>query len=183
MKEEDIEIIIQRAREKYPNHKTRIISDNGPQFISRDFKTFIRLAGMDHVRTAPYYPQSNGKIERWHRELKEQCIRPQNISTLDEARSRTEAFVHEYNHRRLHAAIGYVTPNDKLAGNELEIFKSRDEKLAKARAARAAARRSLKEESIMPINKESTGGYGSAEEQPERQVDRAEQKTREPIAG
>jgi putative transposase len=49
-----------------PGVKPRIISDNGPQFIAKDFKEFIRISGMTHVRTSPYYPQSNGKIERWH---------------------------------------------------------------------------------------------------------------------
>ena len=53
----------------------RAISDNGPQFIAKDFKEFIRISGMTHVRTSPYYPQSNGKIERWHKSLKGECIR------------------------------------------------------------------------------------------------------------
>ena len=66
MREADIEIILERAKEKYPEAKPRIISDNGPQFIARDFKEFIRISGMTHVRTSPYYPQSNEKIERWH---------------------------------------------------------------------------------------------------------------------
>ena len=67
MTELDIECILQRAREKHPDARPRIISDNGPQFIAGEFKEFIRLCGMTHVRTSPYYPQSNGKIERWHR--------------------------------------------------------------------------------------------------------------------
>ena len=75
MTETDIETIIQRARERYPDARPRIISDNGPQFIAKDFKEFIRLCGMTHVKTSPYYPQSNGKIERWHRSLKSECIR------------------------------------------------------------------------------------------------------------
>jgi putative transposase len=70
MTEADIEIILQRAKEKYPEARPRIISDNGPQFIAKDFKEFIRISGMTHVRTSPYYPQSNGKIERWHKSLK-----------------------------------------------------------------------------------------------------------------
>ena len=70
MREADIEIILERAKEKYPEAKPRIISDNGPQFIARDFKEFIRISGMTHVRTSPYYPQSNGKLERWHQSLK-----------------------------------------------------------------------------------------------------------------
>ena len=64
MEKVDIEVILQRAMEKFPDAKPRIITDNGPQFISRDFKEFIRIAGMTHVKTSPYYPQSNGKIER-----------------------------------------------------------------------------------------------------------------------
>src|SRR5205809_442849 len=56
MTEADIEIILERAKEKYPEAKPRIISDNGPQFIAKDFKEFIRISGMTHVRTSPYYP-------------------------------------------------------------------------------------------------------------------------------
>ena len=58
MTEADVEIILQRSLEKYPHAKPRIISDNGPQFIARDFKEFIRIAGLTHVRASPYYPQS-----------------------------------------------------------------------------------------------------------------------------
>ena len=53
MREADVEVILQRAKEKYPEAKPRIISDNGPQFIARDFKEFIRISGMTHVRTSP----------------------------------------------------------------------------------------------------------------------------------
>lgn len=96
MREVDVETIVQRAREKFPNARPRIISDNGPQFIARDFKTFIRLSGMTHVRTAPYYPQSNGKIEAWHKTLKVTTIRPHNPETLDEARRLVASFVAYY---------------------------------------------------------------------------------------
>ena len=65
MTERDVEVIIQRAREKFPGVHPRIISDNGPQFIANDFKAFIRLCGMTHVRITPGYPQSNGKKERF----------------------------------------------------------------------------------------------------------------------
>ena len=78
MTEADIEIILERAKETYPEARPRIISDNGPQFIAKDFKEFIRISGMTHVRTSPYYPQSNGKIERWHKSLKGECIRPES---------------------------------------------------------------------------------------------------------
>lgn len=141
MTETDVEIVLQRAREKFPNATPRIISDNGPQFIAKDFKQFIRLCGMTHVRTSPYYPQSNGKLERWHGTLKRDCLRPSVPLSIDEARGLVDRFVDDYNHRRLHSAIGYVTPADKLAGRETMIFAERDRKLAVARERRAANRR------------------------------------------
>jgi len=67
MTEGEVEIILQRARERFPAARPRIISDNGPQFVARDFKEFIAFCGMTHVRTSPYYPQSNDKLERYHR--------------------------------------------------------------------------------------------------------------------
>ena len=98
------------------------------------------MAGMTHVRTSPYYPQSNGKIEWWHQTLKADCIRPHVPLSLEDARQLVERFVDDYNHRRLHSAIGYVTPSDKLAGREQEIFAERDRKLAETRARRARRR-------------------------------------------
>lgn len=141
MTEQDVEIILQRAREKHPEHNPRIISDNGPQFIARDFKEFIRISGMSHVRTSPYYPQSNGKIERWHQSLKRECIRPFCPLSLKEAWSIVERFVEHYNKQRLHSAIGYVSPKDKLDGRERTIFAERDRKLQEAREKRAEKRR------------------------------------------
>ena len=74
MRETDVEMVLQRAKEKYPLARPRIISDNGPQFMAKDFKEFIRVSGMTHVRTSPYYPLSNGKLERWHKTLKGECV-------------------------------------------------------------------------------------------------------------
>src|SRR5258708_37442969 len=64
MREADIEMTLEAAKEKYPEAKPRIISDNGPQFIARDFKEFIRISGMTHVRTSTNHPQSNRSEER-----------------------------------------------------------------------------------------------------------------------
>lgn len=132
----DVETVIQRARERYPDAQPRIISDNGPQFIAKDFKEFIRLAGMTHVRTSPYYPQSNGTLERWHQTLKVTTIRPQAPNSLEAARRMVAAFVTYYNHHRLHSAIGFVTPADLLAGRADAIWAARDHKLEAARARR-----------------------------------------------
>ena len=141
MTEADIEIILQRAREKFPDAKPRIISDNGPQFISKDFKEFIRISGMTHVKTSPYYPQSNGKLERYHKTIKGTCIRVQTPLSLEDARRVVVDFVDHYNNNRLHSAIGYVTPKDKLQGRAETILASRDTKLAAARDARKAKRK------------------------------------------
>jgi transposase InsO family protein len=141
MKEVDVELVIQRARELYPNQAPRIISDNGPQFVAKDFKEFIRLTGMTHVRTSPYYPQSNGKLERWHRTIKSDAIRPGQPATITEARSLVAKWVDHYNRVRLHSAIGYVTPADFLAGRAPAILAERDRRLEAARQARTGKRR------------------------------------------
>jgi putative transposase len=145
MKEHEVETIVQRALEKFPGEKPRIISDNGPQFIARDFKEYVRMMGMTHVRTSPFYPQSNGKLERWHGSLKRECIRPACPEDVEEARRRITAFVEEYNRVRLHSALGYITPADKLNGLEKVIHDERDRKLEEARARRQQARRAMRE--------------------------------------
>ncbi len=96
MTEADVECIFQRAKELYPDARPRIISDNGPQFIAKDFKEFIRISGMTHVRISPYYPQSNGKIERWHKTMKSDALRPGRPGNLKEARQLMERFVEYY---------------------------------------------------------------------------------------
>lgn len=141
MEEQDVEIVVARALEKYPGVKPRIISDNGPQFIAKDFKVFIRVFGLSHVRTSPYYPQSNGKLERFHGILKQECIRPTCPATVEEAKRRVNDFVEYYNNSRLNSAIGYITPADKLAGLASVIAQERDRKLEEARRRREVARR------------------------------------------
>lgn len=116
MREPDVEILLQRAKEKFPDSRPRIISDNGPQFIAKDFKEFIRISGMTHVRTSPYYPQSNGKLERWNKSVKSECIRPGVPLSVTDAERLIEQYVQVYNEQRLHSSIGYITPKDMLAG-------------------------------------------------------------------
>jgi len=144
MTEADIEIILQGAREKFPGVTPRIISDNGPQFIAKDFKTFIRICGMTHVRTSPYYPQSNGKLERWHKTIKSECIRPGTPLSLADARRLIAEYVEHYNTVRLNSAIGYLAPTDKLEGRERVIFAERDRKIEEARDRRKARRQAVR---------------------------------------
>ena len=133
----EVQIIVQRAREVFPGVTPRVISDNGPQFIAKDFKEFVRFCGMTHVRTSPFYPQSNGKIERWHQSLKKEAIRPKTPTTLAEARQVVATFVEHYNHHRLHSAIGYIAPADRLHGRDTVIFQQRKQKLTDAKRHRA----------------------------------------------
>ncbi|SJM92363.1 Integrase, catalytic region (fragment) [Crenothrix polyspora] len=104
--------------------------------IAKDFKEFIRLSSMTHVRTSPYYPQSNGKIERFHKSLKTECVRKQSLDTLAEAKKVIAAYVLAYNEQRLHSSIGYVTPLTKLNGEDIAIFAERKKKLVAARMVR-----------------------------------------------
>ena len=89
----------------------------------------MRLTGITHVRTSPYYPQSNGKIERWHATLKNEHFR-----------NKSPQYLAHYNEVRLHSGLGYIAPIDKLAGCEKEICASRNRKLEAARAKRLGAR-------------------------------------------
>ena len=114
MEETDVETILQRAREKYPGENPRIITDNGPQLIAKDFKEFIRVCGMTHVRASPYYPQSNGKLERYHRTIKGEYIRPGTPLSLEDARRLVARYVQHYNTVRLHSAIGYLFTEEEL---------------------------------------------------------------------
>lgn len=146
MTELDVELVIAKAIEKHPGVKPRIISDNGHRFIAKDFKEFVRVYGLTQVRTSPYYPQSNGKPERWHVSLKDNCIRPSSPATKAEAETRFERYVTHYNNMRLHCALGYTTPADCLAGLRQVIGEERDRKLEEARQGRRV--KSLSEKQV-----------------------------------
>ena len=148
MTEPEVELVLERAKEKFPLARPRIISDNGPQFIAKDFKEFIRISGMTHVRTSPYYPQSNGKLERWHGSLKTEAVRPNVPLSPEEAKKVVERFVEEYNTRRLHSGIGYVTPKARLEGQHIQIWEERDRKLEAARAVRAKKRQEARQQAL-----------------------------------
>ena len=136
MTEYDVQLTIERAKEKYPEARPRIISDNGSQFISKDFKEFIRYSGFSHVRTSVAYPQSNGKLERFHGTIKTEAIRKSSYLSIEDARKRIADYIGYYNTERLHSAIYYLTPEDVMQGRSKSRLKERQEKLDKAKKAR-----------------------------------------------
>ena len=114
MQEYDVQITIQKALEKYPGVKPRLITDNGSQFISKDFAEYLKFAGLQHIRTSIAYPQSNGKIERYHRTIHEECLMRKSLIDLDDARKQIDRFILYYNTKRLHSSLFYLTPDDFL---------------------------------------------------------------------
>jgi putative transposase len=93
MKEEDVEIVLQRALEKYLGKKPKLITDNGSQYISKDFQMYLKEVGLQHIRTSPSYPQSNGKIERFHKSLEQECVRTTSMINIEDARKQITDYV------------------------------------------------------------------------------------------
>jgi putative transposase len=106
--------------------RTKLLSDNGSGYVSRAFNDYLRLVSIDHIRSAPFHPQTNGKIERYQQSLKKQVN--QLIYELPSQLEKAIAdFVDYYNYRRYHIAIGNVTPADVLNGRREAILKRRKE--------------------------------------------------------
>lgn len=120
METRDVEIVIQHALDQLPAGvpPPRIISDNGSQYISYQFKAFLRDTGCAHSRARVRHPQSNGKIERFHKTIKGECTRRTSFTDLDDARQVIRNYVEHYNTKRLHSAINLLTPADALRGPE-----------------------------------------------------------------
>lgn len=138
MTEFDVEVTIQKAHEKYPVAKPKLISDNGSQYVSKDFQQFLKIVGLQHIKTSPSYPQSNGKIERFHRSLEEECLRTKSLINLDDARNQIAEYVDHYNNHRLHSSLHYLRPIDYLNGSVQELLGIRQAKLDLATANRNA---------------------------------------------
>jgi len=106
--------------------RTRLLSDNGSGYISRIFRDYLKLVGIDHILSAPFHPQTNGKVERYQRSVKREVnqLSYEFPSQLEKA---IADFVDYYNYRRYHKALGNVTPADVLCGRREEILKRRKE--------------------------------------------------------
>jgi transposase InsO family protein len=106
--------------------RTVLLSDNGSGYLSRQFGEYLRLAGIRHIIASPYHPQTNGKIERYHRSLKG-AINQLPYDMPSELEKAIAAFIEYYNYRRYHEGLGDVTPYDVYTGRNLEILSERKE--------------------------------------------------------
>jgi putative transposase len=116
--------------------KPRLITDNGSQYISKDFAEYLKLVGLQHIRTSIAYPQSNGKIERYHRTIHQECLETKSLINLEDAREQTAKFIDYYNMKRLHSSLFYLTPDDFLNNRINEKLDERNTKLQLAKKAR-----------------------------------------------
>jgi len=124
------EILVAQTKELYPAAvKPRIISDNGRQFISKDFQELLSLLEYEHTFTSANHPQSNGKLERFNRTLKSEHVRRTAYVNYQDACLRMAKWIAYYNSERLHSAIWYLTPNDVFEGRTADRLAERKEKL------------------------------------------------------
>ena len=106
--------------------RTKLLSDNGAGFISRAFRDYLHLVGITHILAAPFHPQTNGKLERYHRTIKTEVNQIPYEFPVDLEKAIAD-FVEYYNFRRYHKALGDITPADVLNGRKDQILKSRKE--------------------------------------------------------
>lgn len=107
------------------NHKPRLLSDNGPCYISGELSAYLSDNGMTHTRGRPYHPQTQGKIERWHRSLKNQILL-NNYYFPSELEEQLQRFVGYYNHERYHESLNNLTPADVFYGRGKQILEQRE---------------------------------------------------------
>jgi len=106
-------------------HKPRLLSDNGPSYVAGELADYLAGKGMSHVRGAPFHPQTQGKIERWHQTLKNRILL-ENYHLPGDLEAQIEAFVEHYNHQRYHESLNNVTPADAYFGRAQAIITQRE---------------------------------------------------------
>lgn len=123
--------------------RPRLLSDNGPCYVSKAFEEYMDVEGISHIRGKPYHPMTQGKIERYHRSMKN-TIRLTNYYCPSELEDQLQLFVSYYNHERYHEALGNVTPADMYYGRDQEIKVRREQIRKKTMRLRRAQNCSLR---------------------------------------
>ena len=136
--------------------RTKLLSDNGPGYVSRAFRDYLGMVGIRHILAAPFHPQTNGKLERYHQTLKRDVNQlPYELPSDLEAA--IVAFVSYYNYRRYHKALGNVTPSDVLRERREEILRRRREVKAQTIERRRQHNRALRELTRPPTDPDLSG--------------------------
>ena len=121
----DLALTASGCDQAHVHHRPRLLSDNGPSYIASELAEYIEAQRMSHVRGAPFHPQTQGKIERWHQTLKNRILL-ENYFLPGDLETQIEAFVEHYNHRRYHESLSNVTPADAYFGRAEMIVKQRE---------------------------------------------------------
>jgi len=128
----DVEQTLKMALEKAGleevrvRHRPRLLSDNGPAYLSKELAQFLKRKHMEHIRGAPYHPMTQGKIERYHRSMKN-IVKLQNYYSPSELGQSIAEFVEHYNNQRYHEAIDNLTPADVYHGRSEEVLSKREQ--------------------------------------------------------
>ncbi|MCW7520823.1 IS3 family transposase [Leptospira levettii] len=144
----DVQLVLWDACEKWlggdREKGIRLITDNGSQFSTKEFKQTLKEYSITNVRTSVNHPQSNGKIERFHGTIKSELIREIPKYSLEQVRYEVGHWIEHYNNVRLHSAIGYVAPMDVFYGRKDSILRERKEKLIEGKLKRKQYSESIK---------------------------------------
>jgi len=121
----DMALAASGCDQAHVRHKPRLLSDNGPSYIAGELAEYIEAQRMSHLRGAPFHPQTQGKIERWHQTLKNRILL-ENYFLPGDLENQIETFVEHYNHQRYHESLSNVTPADAYFGRAQTIIKQRE---------------------------------------------------------
>ena len=106
-------------------HRPRLLSDNGSSYVAGDLAIWLEERDITHVRGAPYHPQTQGKIERWHQTLKNRILL-ENYYLPGDLEAQIEGFVDHYNHHRYHESLENLTPADVYFGRGKTVLLERE---------------------------------------------------------
>lgn len=133
---EEVADVMARAMEKVPGRRPRIVRDNGSQFAAKEWQEVVRHFELQEIPIRVRHPESNGRLERYHRSVRQEGLAEEDLQDLYQARELLAAWVRHYNEERLHSALNYLRPVDYYRGNPNVLLEERARKLRDARAKR-----------------------------------------------
>jgi len=145
MRAQEVAEITATALERVPGKKPRIIRDNGAQFVAKEWREVIRHFELEEIPIRVRHPESNGRIERYHRSVREEGLSDTELEDFYQARDLLAQWVKNYNEERLHSALHYLRPVDYYLGNPEALLNERKRKLQDAAARRKEVNSGKKE--------------------------------------